>query len=103
MTTLRRQLRAASHDLKRSAVAAIISDRDARVLFVLSKSDYGNTTITGIPTYFLRRLQFMLNAAARLIAGLPRSAHISTTLSNLHWLHDVLHVTITIHLYLRIN
>jgi len=32
-------------------------------------------------------LQYVFNAAARIIAGLPHSAHISTTLANLHWFH----------------
>jgi len=56
------------------------------VSLVLSRLDNGNATLTGVPGYLLRRLQYTLNAAAGVISGLPRSAHISTPLANLHWL-----------------
>ena len=52
----------------------------------LSKLDYGNASLAGIPANLLRRLQSVLNAAARTITCLPRSAHISSTLAELHWL-----------------
>jgi len=55
---------------------------------VLSILDYDNVSLTGIPGYLLRHLQSVLNAAARIISGLPRSAHISTLLANLHWLRS---------------
>jgi hypothetical protein len=41
---------------------------------------------TEVSTTLLRRFQSVMNAAARTITGLPRSAHITTTLANLHWL-----------------
>jgi hypothetical protein len=72
---------------KRSTVAADRSNANAIVVsLVLSKLDYGNASLAGIPANLLRRLQSVLNAAARTITGLPRSAHISTTLAGLHWL-----------------
>jgi len=52
----------------------------------LSRLDYGNITLVGIPAYQLRRLQSVMNAAARSIAGLRRSDHITDTLASLHWL-----------------
>jgi len=57
------------------------------VSLVLSRLCYDNATLAGMPAYFLRRLQSILDAAAKTITGLLRSAHISTTLASLHWLH----------------
>jgi len=34
----------------------------------------------------MRRLRAVLNASARIITGLPRSAHITTSLAGMHWL-----------------
>ena len=39
---------------------------------VLTKLDFGNTTLAGLPTNLLNRLQSVLNVAARSIAGLRR-------------------------------
>jgi hypothetical protein len=55
------------------------------VSLVLSRPDYRNAALVGIPAYLLRRIQSVLNAAARLIAGLPRSARISISLAGLYW------------------
>jgi len=51
---------------------------------VLTRLDYGNATLAGLPAYRLNRLQSVLNASARLIAGLRRSAHITDTLASFH-------------------
>ena len=53
---------------------------------VLIRLDYSNATLAGIPANLLRRLHAVLNASARTITGLPRSAHITTSLAGLHWL-----------------
>jgi len=42
--------------------------------------------LAGLPAYLFRRLQSVMNAAARLIYGLRHSDHISDTLVSLHWL-----------------
>jgi len=47
------------------------------VALVLSRLDYGNVTLAGLPTNVLSRLQSVINAAARSIAGLRRSEHIT--------------------------
>ena len=43
-------------------------------------------TVLGIPAHLMRRLQSVLNAAARLIFSLKRSDHITDALVSLHWL-----------------
>jgi len=53
---------------------------------VLPQLDYGNGTLTGLPAYLLNHLQSVLNAAARSIAGLRRSEHITDALASFHWL-----------------
>jgi len=56
------------------------------VSLVLSRLDYGNAVLAGLPAYQFRRLQSVMNAAARLIYGLRHSDHISDALISLHWL-----------------
>jgi len=53
---------------------------------VLSRLDYGNATLIGTPASLCRHLQSVLNAAARSVAGLRRSDHVTETLASLHWL-----------------
>jgi len=56
------------------------------------KLDFGNAMLAGIPTYLLNCLQSVLNAAARSIAGLCRSDHVTDTLASFHWLHASEHI-----------
>ena len=59
------------------------------VVLVLSRLDYSNGVLIGLPVYLVRRLQSVLNASARMIVILPflrRSDHITDALVNLHWL-----------------
>ena len=52
--------------------------------FITSRVDYCNAVLYGVAGYVLRRLQSVLNAAARLITGVE---HITPTLRDtLHWL-----------------
>jgi len=50
------------------------------------KLDFGNATLSGLPTNLLNRLQSVLNAAAWSIVGLRRSGHVTDTLASFHWL-----------------
>ena len=56
------------------------------VALVLSRLDYGNATLAGLLACLLNRLQSVLNTAARSIAGLRRSEHITDALASFHWL-----------------
>ena len=64
------------HQLRSSLVVSLI----------LTKLDYGNTTLTGLPASQYRRLQSVLNAAARLIYRRRRFDHVTSLLGELHWL-----------------
>ena len=56
------------------------------VSLVHSSLDYGNFVFVGLPSYLQRRLQTVLNAAARLVFRLRRYEHVSDALAILHWL-----------------
>jgi len=56
------------------------------VALVLSRLDYCNATLAGFPTSLLNRLQSVINAAARSIAGLRRWDHITDALASFHCL-----------------
>jgi len=47
---------------------------------------YGNCVLVGLPAYLQRRLQSVLNAAARLVFRLGRYDHVSDALATLDWL-----------------
>jgi len=54
---------------------------------VLTKLDFGNATLVGIPSFLLDRLQAVMNAAARLVFQSSRYDHVTPLLHRLHWLH----------------
>ena len=56
------------------------------VALVHSRLDYGNGVLVGLPAHLMRRLQSVLNAAARLIYHLRSRDHMTDALISLHWL-----------------
>jgi len=48
-----------------------------QVALVLSRLDYCNSVLVGLPAYLVRRLQLVLNASAQMICQLRRSDHIT--------------------------
>lgn len=75
-----RQLRSVRRSLPASAFQTLVTS------LVISRLDFGNTVLYGLPNSQMRRLQAVLNASARLIFGLRRHDHISDALLSLHWL-----------------
>ena len=53
---------------------------------VISRIDYCNSLYYGLPNYQLRKLQYIMNRAARLIKGRTRRERITPVLMELHWL-----------------
>ena len=53
---------------------------------VLSRIDYCNGILVGLPKKQLRKLQMVMNTAARLISGKRKYDSITETLIELHWL-----------------
>ena len=54
--------------------------------FILSRLDYCNSLLYGCHDYLRERLQIIMNNAARMVLRIPRRAHITPHLINLHWL-----------------
>ena len=53
---------------------------------IMSRLDYCNSVLAGLPTSTLQPLQLVQNSAARLVFGLSRSEHVTPTPIHLHWL-----------------
>jgi len=53
---------------------------------IMSRLDYCNSVMAGLPTSTLQPLQRVQNAAARLVFGLNRSDHVRPTMTQLYWL-----------------
>ncbi len=53
---------------------------------VLSRLDYCNALLAGLPASSIRPLQLIQNAAARLIFNEPKRTHVTPLFINLHWL-----------------
>ncbi len=53
---------------------------------VLSRLDYCNALLAGLPASPIKPLQLIQNAAARLIFNEPKITHVTPLFINLHWL-----------------
>ena len=56
------------------------------VALVLSRLDYCNSCLWGLPDQQLKRLQMVMNTAARIVTRTKRNDHITPVLKELHWL-----------------
>ena len=54
--------------------------------FIVSKEDYCNSLFIGLPNVILKKVQSVLNRAARLIFNLPPRVPTTSSLIELHWL-----------------
>jgi hypothetical protein len=52
---------------------------------IVSRRDYCNAVLAGVPMKLLHQFQSVMITAARTIADLPRFANISLSLAGLHW------------------
>lgn len=75
-----RQLRTIRRSVSRSVLQSLV------VSLVLSRLDYGNATLAGIPAHLMSRLQSVMNAAARLIFSSSKFDSVTQLLRQLHWL-----------------
>jgi len=75
-----RQIRSVQRSLPRHAVTSLVTS------LVLTRLDYCNSVLAGLPANLLNRLQAVINAAARLICSARKSEHITPILMDLHWL-----------------
>jgi len=66
-----RQLRSICRSVSRPVLQSLVTS------LVLSRLEYGNVTLAGIPQHFLQRLQSVMNAAAQVIYSSSRFDHIN--------------------------
>ncbi|XP_029580532.1 uncharacterized protein LOC115169183 [Salmo trutta] len=70
-------------------VQPCLTQEAAQVLIqalVLSRLDYCNSLLAGLPACAIKPLQLIQNAAARLVFNLPKFSHVTPLLRSLHWL-----------------
>jgi len=75
-----RQLRSIRRSVPRSVFQSLVAS------LVLTRLDYGNSILAGVPQYQLKRLQSVMNAVARLVFSSSRYESITPLLRQLHWL-----------------
>ena len=60
--------------------------------FIMSRIDYCNKLLYGLPNNQLTKIQRVLNASARLVCNAHRFCHITPILRDLHWLPIRAHI-----------
>ena len=77
-------------------VKRCLNERCLRVLvqaLVISRIDYCNSILAGLPAVTIHPLTTVLHAAARIIKDIPHRDHITPAMRNLHWLPITARVT----------
>ncbi|KAG7499322.1 hypothetical protein JOB18_034886 [Solea senegalensis] len=75
------------HNIRR--IRPLLTQKAAQVLvqaLVISRLDYCNSLLAGLPACAIGPLQLIQNAAARLVFNLPKFSHTTPLLRSLHWL-----------------
>ncbi|KAM9546103.1 uncharacterized protein ACWYII_036596 [Salvelinus alpinus] len=70
-------------------VRPCLTQEAAQVLIqalVISRLDYCNSLLAGLPACAIKPLQLIQNAATRLVFNLPKFSHVTPLLRSLHWL-----------------
>ena len=75
-----RQIRSIRRSVTKPVLLSLVTS------LVLTRLDYGNATLAGLPNRLLDRLQSVLNAAARLVSFTRKFDHVTPILRDLHWL-----------------
>ncbi len=70
-------------------IRPFLSEQAAQLLvqaLVLSRLDYCNALLAGLPACTIKPLQLIQNAAARVVFNEPKKAHVTPLFIRLHWL-----------------
>ncbi|KAK3569332.1 hypothetical protein QTP86_026817 [Hemibagrus guttatus] len=87
VTNVTRSCRFLLYNIRR--IRPFLSTQATQVLvqsLVISRLDYCNSLLAGLPLNAIRPLQMLQNAAARLVFNLPKFSHTTPLLRSLHWL-----------------
>ncbi|KAK3543151.1 hypothetical protein QTP70_011943 [Hemibagrus guttatus] len=87
VTNVTRSCRFLLYNIRR--IRPFLSTQATQVLvqsLVISRLDYCNSLLAGLPLNAIRPLQMIQKAAARLVFNLPKFSHTTPLLRSLHWL-----------------
>ncbi|KAK3514301.1 hypothetical protein QTP70_012909 [Hemibagrus guttatus] len=87
VTNVTRSCRFLLYNIRR--IRPFLSTQATQVLvqsLVISRLDYCNSLLAGLPLNTIRPLQMIQNAAAQLVFNLPKFSHTTPLLRSLHWL-----------------
>ncbi len=93
ITKTARSCRFALYNIKK--IRPFLSEHETQLLvqaLVLSRLDYCNALLAGLPSSSIKPLQLIKNAAARLIFNEPKRTHVTPLFINLHWLPIAAHI-----------
>ncbi len=79
--------RFALHNIRK--IRPFLTQHAAQLLvqaLVISRLDYCNALLAGLPSNTIKHLQMIQNAAARLVFNEPKIAHVTPLFISLHWL-----------------
>ncbi len=82
-----RSCRFALHNIRK--IRPFLTEHAAQLLvqaLVISRLDYCNALLAGLPSNTIKPLQIIQNAAARLVFNEPKRAHVTPLFVSLHWL-----------------
>ncbi len=82
-----RSCRFALHNIRK--IRPFLTEHAAQLLvqaLVISRLDYCNALLAGLPSNTIKPLQMIQNAAARLVFNKPKRAHVTPLFISLHWL-----------------
>ncbi len=82
-----RSCRFALHNIRK--IRPFLTEHAAQLLvqaLVISRLDYCNALLAGLPSSTIKPLQMIQNAAARLVFNEPKGAHVTPLFISLHWL-----------------
>ncbi len=77
----------ALHNIRK--IRPFLTEHAAQLLdqaLVISRLDYCNALLAGLPSNTIKPLQMIQNAAARLVFNEPKRAHVTPLFVSLHWL-----------------
>uniref|UniRef100_A0A8C2F244 Reverse transcriptase domain-containing protein n=1 Tax=Cyprinus carpio TaxID=7962 RepID=A0A8C2F244_CYPCA len=87
IATTTRSCRFALYNIRK--IRPFLSEQATQLLvqaLVLSRLDYCNALLAGLPACTIKPLQLIQNAAARVVFNEPKTAHVTPLLIRLHWL-----------------
>ncbi len=82
-----RSCRFALHNIRK--IRPFLTEHAAQLLvqaLVISRPDYCNALLAGLPSNTIKPLQMIQHAAARLVFNEPKRAHVTPLFVSLHWL-----------------